>query len=125
MRGLLSLFAPKQTSDPNMVTPDASVLSYGQAISGMQPDLIQKSIEWLFLSLLKAGYTGKAHLFWLDSEYDSAVLKKQRQLARRNQLVFLYRCGDRTPPSPDGYYWRLMPEHGSMRIYQLEVKTDE
>jgi hypothetical protein len=45
---------------------------------------------------------GKAHRFWLDSEHASVALKKQRRLANRNQMVFLYYCGDLTLPSPDG-----------------------
>jgi hypothetical protein len=25
-------------------------------------------------------------------------------------------------PPPQGYYWRMMDEHPSMKIYQLEVR---
>ena len=35
-----------------------------------------------------------------------------------------YRCGDRPSPPPDKCYWRLMGEHPSLRIYQLEVRED-
>lgn len=125
MLRLLDLIAPKKSADSNIITPNVSVISYGQEISQVTPDLTQKVLEWLFLSLLNAGYVGKAHLFWLDSELDRAVMKKQRQLARKNQPVFLYRCDDRTPPAPEPYYWRMMTEHWSMRIYQLEVRTDD
>ncbi|MFN6156048.1 MAG: hypothetical protein ACK4YK_16190 [Dolichospermum sp.] len=43
---------------------------------------------------------------------------------RRDEPVFIYRCGGRVLLAPNGYYWRMMDEHPSMRIYQLEVKQD-
>ncbi|WP_322729707.1 hypothetical protein [Nostoc sp. ChiQUE01b] len=41
---------------------------------------------------------------------------------RRGESVFLHRCGGRAMPLPAGYYWRMMAEHPSMRISQLEVR---
>ncbi|HEY9626985.1 MAG TPA: hypothetical protein V6C84_06765 [Coleofasciculaceae cyanobacterium] len=39
---------------------------YGQTESNLPLETIQPIMEWLFLSLLSAGYFGQAHLFWLQ-----------------------------------------------------------
>jgi hypothetical protein len=36
--------------------------SYGQQSSGVEPEQMQLVMEWLFASLLNAGYCGKSHL---------------------------------------------------------------
>jgi hypothetical protein len=63
-------------------------------------------------------------LFWLGDEDDSDVMKVLQRLTHKQEPVFLYRCGDRTFTPPDRYYWRMMSEHPSMRVYQLEWKED-
>lgn len=40
----------------------------------------------------------------------------------KDEPVFLYRCGDRPSLASERCCWRLMAEHPSMRIYQLEVE---
>lgn len=122
----LSRFAPKSKSpEPKNLIADTKLISYGQEISGMSDETIQSGIEWVFLSLLAAGYRGQGHLFWLDLEEDEEILKLQRKLIRKNELIFLYRCADRVPPAPDGFFWRLMSEHPEMRVYQLQIRNDE
>ena len=101
------------------------IQSYGQTESNLPLEMIQPVMEWLFLSLFNAGYFGQAHLFWLQLQTDPDLEKQARQLHRRGELILGYRCGDRTSPAPEGFYWRMMPEHPSMRVYQLEVKHDD
>ena len=80
-------------------------------------------MEWLFASLLNAGYVGRSHLIWYDCDKPDPSLEKLiKKLIRRDEPIFLYRCGGNAMPAPQGYYWRMMEEHPSMRIYQLEVK---
>lgn len=94
--------------------------SYGQTT--LSPPEEQEFMEWLFGSLMSAGYFGKAHLFWdngQDRERDifTALL--------RHEPVFLYRLGARPTPNVEGYYWRLVGEHPSLRVYQLEMEVEE
>lgn len=109
---------------PEKKQPQPTIDSYGQSASGLSEDQIQQIMEWLFLSLVNVGYDGNAHLIWYnDADTDlEPVLKEAR---RFNEPTFLYRCGDRTASPLSGYYWRLMNEHPSTRIYQLEVREDE
>ena len=115
MHRLLSLFTPQKPTSPIL-------RSYGQEVSGIAPPVIQKVIEWLALSLIQAGYLGKAHLFWLDAEDDPEVMRHLKRVAHQQKPIFLYRCADRVPSPPQGYYWRLMTEYPSLRVYQLESK---
>ncbi|MBD2295113.1 hypothetical protein H6G06_16905 [Anabaena sphaerica FACHB-251] len=102
-----------------------TIESYGQASSGVEQEQIQSLMEWLFSSLLNAGYYGKSHLIWYNSDNDNSNTSVEREInkaMRQGEPVFLYRCGGRVSLAPNGYYWRMMDEHPSMRIYQLEVK---
>jgi hypothetical protein len=84
---------------------------------------MQSLMEWLFASLLNAGYRGKSHLIWYDNDNPEPSLEQTIQkLIRRDEPVFLYRCSNRTMPLPQQYYWRMMEEQLSMRVYQLEAK---
>jgi hypothetical protein len=94
--------------------------TYGQS---SLPEEEERGIrEWLFASLMNAGYFGKAHLIW-DSGNQSWD-KQTLTGVLRDEPVFLYRCGDRPSPPPEKCYWRLMAEHPSLRIYQLEIQED-
>jgi hypothetical protein len=42
--------------------------SYGQASSGVEPIQMRSLMEWLFASLLNAGYLGKSHQVLYDSD---------------------------------------------------------
>ena len=113
---LLNFFKPKQ--------PASSIDSYGQPMSGIEQQQIQLIMEWLFTSLMAAGYFGKSHLIWYDSDnLDPSLEQVVKASTRHNELIFLYRIGGRAMTPPDGYYWRMMDEHPSMRVYQLEVKN--
>ncbi|NEU77590.1 hypothetical protein G1O98_00435 [Nostoc sp. UIC10630] len=100
--------------------------NYGQQACGVPQEQIQSLMEWLFASLLNAGYSGKSHLIWYNSENPDPAREQMIKKAMRScEPVFLYRCGSRVSSPPTGYYWRMMDEHPSMRIYQLELKDGE
>ena len=103
-----------------------SIDSYGQATCGLPPEQIQSVMYWLGQSLLYSGYHyGTAHILWYnDADPDHNLKQAARDSIRRDEPTFLYRCGDRVQPLPKGHYWRLMGEHPSMRVYQLEVQED-
>jgi hypothetical protein len=83
-------------------------------------------MEWLFSSLLNAGYFGKSHLIWYNSDSGNSNMTETeiKKALGRDEPVFLYRCGGRVSLAPNGYCWRMMDEHPSMQIYQLEMKQD-
>ena len=114
---LLDLFKPKPAQP--------IIESYSQP-NGVSPEQVQSLYEWLFASLIAAGYFGKSHLVWYNSDSPDPSLEKEiKKLLRRDEPIFLYRCGGRTMQLPDGYYWRMMNEYPSTRVYQLEVKELE
>ena len=93
--------------------------TYGQ--SALTDEQQQALMEWLFASLMSAGYFGKAHLIWDDGQ------DREREIftaLMRNEPIFLYRQGARPTPNAEGYYWRLIGEHPSLRVYQLEVEGE-
>ncbi|MEH1934436.1 MAG: hypothetical protein V7L14_12100 [Nostoc sp.] len=49
---------------------------------------------------------------------DPSLEQVVKKAMRRGEPVFLYRCGGRAMQPPAEYYWRMMDEHPSMRIYQ-------
>jgi hypothetical protein len=100
-----------------------TIESYGQASIDLSLEQIQPVMEWLMSSLLHARYFGRSHIIW-DSG-DQNLLKTTLTRLLKDEPVFLYRCGERPSHPPIGCYWRLMPEHPSLRIYQLEVREDE
>ncbi|WP_335173774.1 hypothetical protein [Nostoc sp.] len=111
----LSFFKPKPAQP--------TIHSYGQQACGVPQEQIQSLMEWLFASLMAAGYNGKSHIIWYDSDNsDSNLEQKIKKVVRFGEPIFLYRCGGRVSSLPTGYYWRMMDEYPSMRIYQLEVK---
>jgi hypothetical protein len=42
----------------------------------------------------------------------------------RNEPIFLYRLGARPSPTVEGYGWRLIGEHPSLRVYELQVEVE-
>lgn len=114
---LLKFLKPKPTAP--------TIDSYGQSAS-IDPQEIQSLMEWLFASLMSAGYSGRSHLLWYDSENSDPSLEQiVKKVMRREEPVFLYRMGGRVQTPPDGYYWRMMNEHPSMRVYQLEARNGD
>ena len=100
------------------------ISSFGQEECGLSIEQIQAVMEWLGMSLFSAGYRATAHMIW-----DSAAAPLESKTIfkgylKRKQPTFLYRCGDRPMQPPTGCYWRLMTEHPSLRMYQLEHKDD-
>jgi hypothetical protein len=97
--------------------------SYGQQNSGLDVEEIQPIMEWVTGSIyLATGYTGKSHLFWLLPGDDFRA--DLSRLYRKGNMILGYRCGDRMAPAPDGLYWRMVTEHESTRIYQLEEQEE-
>jgi len=119
----LSSLLPPQPPKPAPGTP--IVVTYGQDSSGFTDEQIQPVMEWVFASLVNAGYTGKAHLFWMQSQGEPKLEKTLKQTLRHAEPILLYRLGDRPPVPPTGYTWRLLPEYAAFRLYQLEVKNLE
>ena len=102
-----------------------TIYSYGETHSGLSEEEMQPVMEWLFLSLLNAGYSGEAHLCWYDHDNPEPGIEGGAvEGLKYEQPVFGYRCGGRMWALPDGYRWRMMSEHPSMRIYQLELRED-
>ncbi|MEB3219954.1 MAG: hypothetical protein VKN72_27495 [Nostocales cyanobacterium 94392] len=108
----------------NFLKPKPTIESYGQP--NVSPEQVQSLMEWLFASLLNAGYVGRSHLIWYDSDNpDPSLEKLVKKLMHRDEPIFLYRIGGRVQILPDGYYWRMMKEYPSMRFYQMEVENEE
>ena len=121
-RSLLAPLLPQTTSAP----PTPTISSYGQNECGVPMEAMQPIMEWVFASLLHAGYSGTAHIIWYnDAAPDPKLEKAVKDGIRSDEPTLLYRCGSRVQPPPNGYYWRLMAEHPSNRIYQLEVKEED
>lgn len=76
---LLKLIKPKSNK--------LEIECYGQSDSGLETQQIQQIMEWLFASLMNAGYLGRSHLIWDLGEQDW----KQVALAGllRDEPVFL------------------------------------
>jgi hypothetical protein len=95
--------------------------TYGQ--SALNQDEQQALMEWLFACLMGAGYFSKAHLIWDDGK------DREREIftaLMRNEPIFLYRQeGVRPSPRVEGYCWRLIGEHPSLRVYELQVEVEE
>ena len=93
--------------------------TYGQ--STLNQDEQQALMEWLFASLMSAGYFSKAHLICDDGQ------DREREIfttLMRNEPIFLYRLGERPSPRVEGYGWRLIGEHPSLRVYELQVEVE-
>lgn len=91
---------------------------YGQENSGLPMEQIQPIMEWISASIYTAGYRGQSHVFWLLPLSDQR--RELQRLYRKGEMVMGYRLGDRMAPAPSGLYWRVVTEHPSTRIYQLE-----
>ena len=102
-----------------------SIESYGQDTCGLPIEQMAEVMKWLGRSLMTAGYEAKAHMVWDSSGADFALDEVFQGKFKCHEPIFLYRCGDRPMQPPTGCYWRLMAEHPSLRMYQLERKTDQ
>lgn len=59
---------------------------------------------------------------WLLQKPETISVQNVEDDPALKEPVFLYRCGDRPSLPPERCYWRLMSEHPSLRIYQLEIQ---
>jgi len=64
LQRLRSLISPT----PKTMTSNVTVSSYGQEQSGLQMEDFQPVMEWVFMSLFNAKYSGEAHLFWMQPD---------------------------------------------------------
>ncbi len=101
-----------------------SIESYGQDACDLPIEQTADVMKWLGRSLLAAGYEAKAHMVWGSSGADFTLDEVFPRKFKRHEPTFLYRCGDRPMQPPNGFYWRLMNEHPSLRLYQLERKDN-
>jgi hypothetical protein len=100
-----------------------TINSYGQETCSIPSEQIRDVMKWLGLSLMAAGYQATAHIIIWDSQEAVVNLDTvMKNSLRRHEPTFLYRYGDRPMQPPYGYYWRLMPEYPTLRMYQLELK---
>lgn len=109
-----------QPSQPQQL----SLESYGQDACGLYIEQVAEVMKWLGRSLMAAGYKARAHVVWDSLGADFELDEVFRGKFKRHEPIFLYRCGDRPMKPTTGCYWRLMSEHSSLRIYQLERKTN-
>ncbi len=70
---LLNLFKPKPTA--------LNIDAYGEP--SIEPDQTQALMEWLFASLMNAGYFGKSHFIWYDSDNPDPNIYLQRVPGQR------------------------------------------
>lgn len=76
----LELFKPKPAH--------STIESYGQISSGAEPQQIQSTMEWLFASLMAAGYSGNSHVIWYnDAKPDTGVEKLVKKLIRNSSTL--------------------------------------
>ncbi|MBD2435166.1 MULTISPECIES: hypothetical protein [Fischerella] len=81
-----------------------TIESYGQTMSGVEQEQIQSVMEWLVASLFAVGYFGKSHIVWYNSDNPKLNLEPvMKKAMRRSKPVFLYCCGGRVQPPPNGY----------------------
>ena len=106
------------SSQPSQLT----ISSHGQEACGLPFDQIKDVMKWLGQSLIAAGYQAKAHIIWDSPETDISLDALPKGSLRRCEPIFLYRCGERPMTPPAKYYWRLMSEYPTLRMYQLELK---
>lgn len=97
-----------------------NISSHGQEACGLPFEQIQEVIKWLGLSLIAADYKANAHIIWDSPENPIDLGSTLEKGLKRGEPIFLHRCGNRPTPPPTGYYWRLMPEYLTLRMYQLE-----
>jgi hypothetical protein len=97
--------------------------SHGERSADLPEKEVQQLMRWLMETMMFAGYFGKAHLLFDGGNQDWNRITLRGFL--RDEPVFLYRQGERPSSAPEKCYWRLMPEHPSMRIYQLEAQPED
>lgn len=97
--------------------------SYGERSAGLSEQELLSLNQWLMETMMSCGYFGKAHLLFDDGQQDWDRISLKGFL--RDEPVFLYRLGDRPSPAPAQCHWQLMPEHPSLRVYQLVSHAED
>jgi hypothetical protein len=84
-------------------TPTSPTInSMGQPESGVSAETIQAVMEWLFASLMHAGYCGTGAPVLATRPSRVSTEPKTSALPPRGEPVLGYRCGDRMPAPPSG-----------------------
>jgi hypothetical protein len=69
-------------------TPTSPTInSRGQPESGVSAETIQAVMEWLFASLMHAGYYGPSHLYWLQPQVRASTAPSLQQCHRLGEPV--------------------------------------
>jgi len=108
---------------PYKKSNEIQIKTYGMISSPLDEQAQQEIWEWIASTMMVSNYIGLAHLIFSDAR-DYFINWEALRGYFREQPVLLYRCGDRTPLIPYGCYWRLMGEHSSLRIYQMEKLSE-
>ncbi len=89
MNRLLSLIRSLvSTAFPTKQQPNPTIDCYGQNSCGLSENQIQAIMEWLFLSLMNAGYFGNAHLIWYnDADPDPDLEQALKEAIRFSELL--------------------------------------
>lgn len=106
---------------PHRSPTSLQIETYGMGL--LDEPAARQVLEWVARSLIHYHYIGTAHL--LFSEGDEFIHWQVLTGFLRDQPAFLYRCGENVVQVPVNVYWRLIEEHPSLRVYQLELKSDE
>lgn len=117
LQNIQRLVSSRPTTTEDGVTT-LQIYCYNQENSGLPMEQIQPIMEWISASIYTAGYRGQSHVFWLLPQSDQR--RELQRLYRKGDMILGYRLGDRMAPAPNGLYWRVVTEHPSTRIYQLE-----
>ena len=81
---------------PSPQSDRLTISSHGQPdTTGLPFDQIEEVMKWLGLSLMAAGYQAEAHIIWDSADAGVNLEAVLKGLLRRDEPIFLYRCGDR------------------------------
>jgi hypothetical protein len=95
------------------------IITYGMETASLEEQRQLEILDWIASTMAVSNYKSLAHLIFND-DCDNFIGLGPLIGYFREQPVLLYRCGARTPSLPYGCYWRLMGEHPSLRIYQMD-----
>ena len=103
---------------------------YGDEYLGLSEKEMQPVQEWLLAKMLHVDSCKEIHLCWYDSEDPwpslacPGIAKELLEGLKKQQPVFGICQGTSLWSLPEGYSWRMLSEHSSVKIYQLEAKKE-
>ncbi|MBD2569876.1 hypothetical protein [Anabaena lutea] len=60
----------------------------------------------------------------MSSVFNKEQILWTKSARKKDEPLFIYRYNDQLSTAPEHCFWRLMTEHPSLRVYQLEVEED-